>query len=85
VRRRYEDLIALVPDLQSSQLRMLWNDPAHNLAEFEFVQTGTRVEHAEIPDGATSKSAPFVVDTTLIVEFDDSGRIATLVSAHRYR
>jgi hypothetical protein len=81
--RRYRELVATVPDLHASELRMIENDRADHWATFEYVQTGT-LAGATGPDGeARGVGSPFVVHTTMFVRFDDDGRMATLRTVHR--
>jgi hypothetical protein len=78
-----EDLVAIVPDLHDSQLRMIANDSACGWATFEFVQTGTLPRTVPAPgDTAPRDGAPFAVRTTMFVRFDDDGRVAKLRTAH---
>jgi ketosteroid isomerase-like protein len=78
-----EDLVAMVPDLHDSGLRMIGNDSACGWATFEFVQTGTLHKTLPPPDTtARSEGAPFAVRTTMFVRFDDDGRVAKLRTAH---
>jgi hypothetical protein len=83
VRDRYEELVALVPDLHASDVRMIQNDPACNWATFEYVQTGTMPATVSTPDGEMRGSGSrFRVHTTLFVGFDGEGRVAKLRTAH---
>jgi len=78
-----EDLVAMVPDLQDSGLRMIANDSACGWATFDFVQTGTLPKTFPPPDTTTrTEGAPFAVHTTMFVRFDEDGRVAKLRTAH---
>ena len=83
LRRREEELVAIVPDLHESELRMIANDAAGNWATFEFVQTGTLFADVPAGDvGARGRGSPFTVRTTMLVRFDDDGRVAGLRTGH---
>jgi ketosteroid isomerase-like protein len=83
MRRRDQALVAIVPDLRESALRMIANDSAGNWATFKFVQTGTLSPDLPTPDGrARRDGSPFVVHTTMFVRFDRDGRVAALRTAH---
>jgi len=77
--RRYREVVADVPDLHSSGLRMIENDRDQNRATFEYLQTGTL---AEVVGELRVSESPFVVHTTMSVRFDDDGRIAALRTGH---
>jgi hypothetical protein len=80
---RYRELVAAVPDLHSSELRMIDNDCAHHRATFEYVQTGTLADEIETPAGAVRGDwSPFVVHTTMFVRFDGDGRMAGVRTVH---
>jgi hypothetical protein len=80
VRCRFQELVAAVPDVQSSELRMIDNDCRQHRATFECIQTGTLAADVETVD--VDNWAPFVVHTTMFVRFDDDGRIAGLRTEH---
>jgi hypothetical protein len=83
MRRRDEELIALVPDLRSSELRITANDSAGNWATFKFVQTGTLSSEVPTPESRVAREMPtFVIHTTMFVRFDEHGRVAGLRTAH---
>jgi ketosteroid isomerase-like protein len=83
MRDREQQLVAIVPDLRDSDLRMLANYPASNWATFTFVQAGTLPTTLPTADGVVQRcGSPFVVHTTMFVRFDDHGRIAKLRTAH---
>lgn len=79
---RNRELVALVPDLQFSGLRMVDNEPVAQRATFEYLQTGSIAEVTG-PTGERGPAVPFSVDTTMYVRFDDDGRIAALRTEHR--
>jgi hypothetical protein len=82
MRRRYEDLVAAVPDLRGTDLRMIQNDPAGNWATFAFRQTGT-LPATGMPERAAPRGgSPFVVHTTMLLRFDDDGRVVKMHTAH---
>jgi hypothetical protein len=80
--RRYQDVVAIVPDLHSSELRMIENERVEGRATFEYVQTGTLAEVIDPDNDIRGPGAPFVVHTTMSVRFDADGRIAALRTAH---
>jgi hypothetical protein len=83
VLRRYQDLVASVSDLHTSDLRMIENDRAGHSATFEYVQTGTLLAvSATDVDGRLHRPS-FAVHTTMFVRFDDDGHIAVLRTKHR--
>jgi hypothetical protein len=83
VMRRYQEVVEAVPDVRSSELRMVDNDCARHRATFEYVQTGTLADKIETPAGEVrGKLSPFVVHTTMFVRFDDDGRMAGLRTVH---
>lgn len=81
--RRYREVIEAVPDVHSSELRMIENDRAHHRATFEYVQTGTLAETIDTPAGAVrGKWSPFIVRTTMFVRFDNEGRMVGVRTIH---
>jgi ketosteroid isomerase-like protein len=83
MRCRDEELVAIVPDLRDSDLRLISNDSAGNWAMFTFVQTGTLSPDLPTPEGGLRRAgSPFEVNTTMFVRFDDDGRVASLRTAH---
>jgi hypothetical protein len=83
VQRRYEELVALVPDLHASELRMIDNNPVDRFATFEFVQTGTLGTTLDgTPRLRRGVGSPFLVRTTMFVRFDGDGRVASLRTGH---
>jgi ketosteroid isomerase-like protein len=80
--RRYQDLVAVVPDLRSSGLRMIENDRADQRATFEYIQTGTLSDPVEPSNELRGPGSPFTVHTTMFVRFDDDGRVAALRTVH---
>jgi hypothetical protein len=83
VLRRYREVVDAVPDVHSSELRMIDNDCTDHWATFEYVQTGTITDKIETPDGDVhGRWSPFVVYTTMFVRFDDEGRMAELKTVH---
>jgi hypothetical protein len=81
--RRYQDLVAAVTDLHSSEPRMIENDRAGHYAAFEYVQTGTLADARATDEDVRLHGLPFTVHTTMFVRFDDDGRIAVLRTLHR--
>jgi ketosteroid isomerase-like protein len=80
--RRYQDLVAIVPDLHSSALQIVENDRADHRATFEYIQTGTLADLVGSNSELRGPGAPFVVHTSMLVRFDDDGRMAALRTAH---
>ena len=79
---RNRELVALVPDLQLSDLRMVDNERFGRCATFEYVQTGSIAEVTG-PTGERGPAVPFSVNTTVYIRFDEDGRIAALRTVHR--
>jgi len=82
VLRRYQELVAIVPDLHSSELRMTEIDSTDRRATFEYVQTGTLAEDLLDPGDGFGPRSPFAVRTTMSVRFDGDGRISALQTVH---
>ena len=83
VLRRYREIVEAVPDVHSSELRMIENDCTHRCATFDYVLTGTLADDIETPVGSVrGKWSPFVVHTTMFVRFDDEGRMAGVRTVH---
>ena len=82
VLRRHQDLVAIVPDLHSSQLRMIDNDREDQRATFEYIQTGALSDTFGPNDEFRGPASQFVVYTTMFVRFDDDGRITNLRTVH---
>ena len=80
--RRSREIVALVPDIQTSALRMTGNDRVERCATFEYLQSGTLAEVVG-PFDERGPACPFEVHTTMHVRFDDDGRIAALTTSHR--
>ena len=78
---RNRELIALVPDLQLSELRLVDNERVARCATFAYLQTGSIADVG--PNGERGSAVPFAVNTTMYVRFDDDGRIAALRTVHR--
>jgi SnoaL-like protein len=77
VTQKFQELVRIVPDLHSSELRLVENFAANHRATFEYVQTGTLLD---VERGVASR---FEVATTLFVRFDDHGRVSALRTIHR--
>lgn len=81
--RRFQELVAQIPDLQTSELRMTENDSPHNCATFEFIQSGTLENVAGADGESAGEAVSFRVHTTMFVRFDEDGRIAAMRTVHR--
>jgi hypothetical protein len=82
MQRRDEQLVALIPDLHGSDLRISANDTAGHWATFRFLQTGTPISDLPTPQGVRRAGSTFAVHTTMFVRFDEDGRVAGLRTAH---
>jgi hypothetical protein len=83
VLRRFQELIAIAPDLHSSELRMIENDRNAHRGTFEYIQTGTLADVIGPDDELRGPGSPFVVHTTMFVRFDSHGRMSALRTVHR--
>jgi hypothetical protein len=81
--RRFQELVALVPDLWSSELRLIENFYSDDEAMFEYVQTGTLFDEIASNGELHGPGSPFVVHTTMFVSFDHGGRITGWRTLHR--
>jgi hypothetical protein len=81
--RTYQQVVATVPDLWSSHLRMIDNDRAADQATFEYLQTGTLPDVDPLTGAARGPGSPFAVHTTMFVRFDRAGRMTAYRTAHR--
>jgi hypothetical protein len=81
--RRFQELVALVPDLCSSELRLIENYYSDNEAMFEYVQTGTLADEVTRKGELHGRGTPFLIHTTMFVGFDHDGRVTAWRTLHR--
>jgi hypothetical protein len=83
MQRRDQAIAARVPDLHCSEPRITGNGVNGKWAIFKFVQSGTPSSDLTTPNGSVlAKGSRFEIETTLLVRFDELGRVAGLRTAH---